>query len=158
MAHSHLVIKHLLKQLESFAEQRPERDVRPEWLSHFVQQVAELFAPLSGVGRVGYECQFDETCWEARMYLGTLEIVGGKEDGQAKHLSFEFDLHRMLGCFSRIEGFAWNVFSSGQSSSSFLTVQGLVGDNPVRLKLYSRPPQGTGPALRQHLDGRCEPV
>ena len=50
MAHSHLLIQHLLKQLEHHKRDREERQRRPEWLSAFVYQTAALFEPMKGVG------------------------------------------------------------------------------------------------------------
>lgn len=159
LAHSHLIVQHLLKQLELFALDREERDPRPEWLTGLVQRVAELFEPLTGVGRVGCECELTEIGWEARLFLGLAEIVGGKHDGQSRTTGFELDLVNLQGCFDLVDAVSWNVSSSeGEGGGSFLTVRGLVGPEPVCVKLYSRPPRDALPALRVRADGTVEEI
>lgn len=159
MAHSHLIVQHLLKQLELFALDREERDPRPEWLTALVQRVADLFEPLAGVGRVGCECEVTEVGWEARLFLGMSEIVGGRHDGQSRTVGFELDLVKLQGCFDLVDAAYWNVSSSeGEGGGSFLTLRGLVGKDPVCVKLYSRPPRDTLPALRVRQDGSYEEI
>lgn len=159
MAHSHLLIRHLLKQLEHHKRGRMDRDRRPEWLSAFVHQTAALFEPLSGVARVGYQCELSPEGWEVRLYLGSTEIVGGRADGQSRFVSFEFDFGRLVEGFTRVDYFRWNVCSSEEgASNSFVTLRGKIDENPVQLKIYSRPPNETGPAFRQRSDGTLEDV
>ncbi len=159
MAHSHLLVHHLLKQLENHKRDRKERDRRPEWLSAFVHQTAALFEPLSGVARVGYQCELTPDGWEARLYLGSMEIVGGRDDGQSRMISFEFDFGRLTEGFTRVDEFRWNVCSTNDGcAGSFVTLRGMVDANTVCLKLYSRPPRDVGPAFRQRADGTIEEV
>ncbi len=157
MAHAHLLVQHVLKQVEQHAAQRRQRDPRPTWLADFVQQAAAWFEPLAGVGRVGYDCEPTAAGWEARLYLGSTEMVGGKDDGQWRSNSFELDLSGLTSCFSRIDEFRWNV-ASGAAAGSFLTLRGCVNDQPLCVKAYSRAPEHMGPALRQYHDGRIQPV
>lgn len=159
MAHSHLLIHHLLKQLENHKRDRRERDRRPDWLNTFVQQTAAMFEPLTGVARVGYQCELSPDGWEARLYLGSTEIVGGREDGRAQLISFEFDFGRLAEGFTRLDEFRWNVCTTTDGSAgSFVTLRGLVDEHLVRLKIYSRPPQDVGPAFRLLPDGTLEDV
>lgn len=159
MAHSHLLVQHLLKQLEHHKRDKNNRMRRPEWLSVFVHQVAALFEPLSGVGRVGSQCEFVDDRWEARLYLGSTEIVGGKNDGYSQLLSYEFDFIRLRDTFTRLDDFRWNVGASAEGgNSSFVVLKGLVDDHSVCLKIYSRPPKEAGPAFRQNADGSLDAV
>jgi hypothetical protein len=153
----HLLVQHLLKQLESHAEERDQWDPRPAWLVDLIQQAADAFAPLSGVARVGYECEPAGDGWEARFYVGATEMIGGKDDGQFRQTSFELNLAGIAERFTRLEEFRWNV-AGGEQSGSFVTIRGLVGDQPVCLKAYSRTPEHIGPALREYHDGRIESV
>ena len=154
MAHSHLLVQHLLKQLEHHKRERCNRKRRPEWLSVFVHQASGLFEPLSGVGRVGSVCEFSEDRWEARLYLGATEILGGKNDGHAQLASFEIDFVRLSQLFTQLEESRWTVSASADGgNSSFFTMAGFVDDHPLRLKVYSRPPKEAGPAFRQYADG-----
>jgi hypothetical protein len=159
LPHTHLLVQHLLKQLERHAATRDERDPRPAWLVDFVECAAAHFAPLSGVGRVGCECEATAAGWEARLYLGATEVVGGKDDGQSRRLSFELHLSGLMQCFTRVEDVRWNV-AAGQDEQggSFLTVRGCVEEHPLCVKAYSRAPQHAGPALRMYHDGRIQPV
>jgi hypothetical protein len=59
----HLPIEHFLANLDSEEQDRSaaaKRDVRPEWLTHFIDSIADLFDPLIGVARVGFDCNFVE--------------------------------------------------------------------------------------------------
>jgi hypothetical protein len=162
-------IQHLLAQIETFAAKRENRDVRPEWLTRFIDDVAQLFEPLCGLGRVGFDCQFTEDCWLVGIYLGSTEIVGGCHDGKTYFTNFTFDLRALIGKFAEISEFCWNALPETQSfdeapdshpprDRSYLTIAGIVGGNRIRLNLFSVPPDGVGSALRQCADGAYEPV
>ena len=157
MHHSHLLVHHLLKQLENHKRDRRERDRRPEWLNEFVQQIAMLFEPLSGVARVGYQCELTSDGWEARLYLGSTEVVGGREDGRSRLISFEFDFSKLAEEFTRLDEFRWDVCTTSDGSAgSFVTLRGLVDEHLICLKIYSRPPCDVGPAFRELPDGTLE--
>ena len=157
MPHPHLLVHHLLKQLENHKRDRRERDRRPQWLNTFVNQTAAMFEPLSGVARVGFQCELTPEGWEARLYLGSTEIIGGRDDGRAQLISFEFDFGQLAEGFSRLDEFRWNVCTTVDGSAgSFVTLRGLVDAYPVCLKIYSRPPQDVGPAFRLLPDGTLE--
>ena len=157
MAHSHLLVQHLLKQLEQHRRERGDRQRRPDWLDVFVHQTAALFEPMTGVGRVGSQCEYTNDGWEARLYLGSTEIVGGKDDGHFQLISFELDLLRLSESFTRLDEFRWSVGAAADGgNSSFITLRGQVDDNSVLLKIYSRPPKEAGPAFRQHADGSVD--
>ena len=159
MAHSHLLVQHLLKQLEHHQRDRRNRQRRPEWLSVFVHQTAALFEPMTGVGRVGSQCEYTDDGWDARLYLGMTEIVGGKDDGHSQLIGFELDFVRLRESFTRLDEFRWNVGAAENgSNSSFITLRGFVDHNKVCLKIYSRPPKEAGPAFRQHTDGSLDPI
>lgn len=157
MPHAHLIVQHALKQVDLMVSQRGQRDPRPAWLAEFVQRAAEWFEPLAGVGRVGFECEPTEAGWEARLYLGSLELVGGKDDGQWKPQSFELNLLGLRDCFTVIDEFCWNV-AAGEAGGSFITLRGLVGEHDLCLKAYSRAPHRAGPGMRQYHDGRIQPI
>ena len=92
-------------------------------------------------------------------YLGSTEIVGGKDDGHSQLLGFELDLSRLTESFTKVDEFQWYVGASAEgSNSSFMSVTGSVDDNKICLKVYSRPPKEAGPAFRQHADGSLDPV
>lgn len=155
VAHSHLLVQHLLRQLERHAAECRDRNRRPEWLASLVDSLADLFEPLAGISRVGYDCEYVDDAWEARLYLGPTEIVGGKHDGAQRHLSFEVDVQGVLNLLERVHEVRWTV-SGGDANSSFLTVTGESSEEPVRIKLYSRAPRDAGPALRELPDGSLE--
>jgi hypothetical protein len=152
-------VNHLLKQLELHKRDRKERDRRPTWLVAFIHQTAGLFEPLSGVAKVGFQSELTPNGWEVRMYLGGTEIVGGRDDGQTRFNSFEFDFGRLTEGFTRVDDFRWTVCASiDGSTGSFLTLQGQIDSHPIRLKIYSRPPVEASPAFRQRSDGTLEEV
>jgi hypothetical protein len=158
LAHSHLLVKHLLKQLEHHKRDRHRRRRRPDWLVAFVHQVSALFEPLKGAGRVGSQCEYTDQGWEARLYLGSTEVVGGKNDGHFQLVSFEFDFLRLQETLTRLVDFHWTVAAADGVNSSFVSLRGYVDEHPVCLKIYSRPPADAGPAFRQNADGSVETV
>lgn len=108
---------------------------------------------------MGAQCEYTELGWEARLYLGSTEIVGGKHDGHAQWISFEVDFVRLREIFTRLDEFRWNVGASlDGGNSSFIVLKGFVDHNPICLKIYSRPPQEAGPAFRQNADGSLDTV
>jgi hypothetical protein len=156
-------LQHLLKQMETYNARRSQRDVRPAWVTEFINSVAELFEPLDDVGRVGFDCQITEDRWDVGMYLGSTEIVGGKHDGRDRHTAFEFDLLTLQHLFEQVYAFDWTAFPSdldGHKSPArcVVTVDGLVGANPLRLRILSVPPDDAGPGFREYPGGRCEPA
>lgn len=155
----HLFVQHLLKYLEFQAAERADTDARPPWLTELIERAADQFAPYAGVGRVGFECEPAADGWEARLYLGSTEVVGGPEDGQWRQASFELNLAGLTACFTQVDELRWNVAASGADcSSSFLTVRGRVGEHAVCVKAYSRAPARLGPGLREYQDGSIVPV
>jgi len=162
VSHSHLSPRHLLKQIESDRSKRTNRDIRPRWLTELVEFAADLFDPLSEVARVGFDCQLAEDGWSVVLYLGAVEQVGGKHDGQSQHVGFQFDVRPLLERFTRVDELSWNVLPDGPEPAaaprSLLVLEGIVSDNRVRLTIRSAAATGIGPGLRQLPDGRFEAV
>src|SRR5579863_2407420 len=134
MSRSHLSVRHLLKQIESDRSKRVKRDIRPEWLIALIEYAAELFEPLTGLGRVGFDCRMGEAGWDVALFLGAIELVGGKEDGLTQHVDFRFDLAPLLERFSRIDEVSWTVVAPPESANdsmprSIFTLGGLVGES-----------------------------
>lgn len=153
-------IEELLLQMEQYRLRREQRDFRPEWLKRFVQQASAVFEPLTHVGRVGYDCQFDERGWTVCMYLGTTEIVGGAKDGQIDHASFRMDLNSVTSLFSLVSRFEWYSLPAESSNPgserirSLVCLHGIVaGAHEVRLELLATPPDFVGPGLHCRPDG-----
>jgi hypothetical protein len=153
----------LLHQIDSQDPNRPSRDIRPDWLTSFIDDAADLFEPLPGVARVGFQSELSENGWVVGLYLGRVEIIGGRHDGETQPVNFEFDLRALLGRFQVVDEFVFGAFPRSHdapsvSARSFVTIAGIVGENPLRLQIYSLPPDHAGPGLKEFADGRCEPV
>jgi len=163
MSHSHMPVRHLLRQVEIYRSKRQQRDVRPEWVTALIERVADQFEPLADEGRVGFECQLVEDRWVIEMYLGGSEFVGGPRDGQMRYTNFQFDLHNLLDAFEVIDRFRWNAFpeklddDEGLPRSSVM-IEGRTDGNMVRLHVYSFPPDDAGPGFQEYPDGRVQPV
>ncbi|MFN9718738.1 MAG: hypothetical protein ACK58L_08605 [Planctomycetota bacterium] len=151
-------IEELLEQMEQYRSRRELRDCRPNWLKDFVQLAALQFEPLTSVGRVGYDCQFDERGWTVCMYLGTTEIVGGAKDGHIDHAGFRMDLLALPALFHKVTRFEWysveDPANSEGRSKSLICVHGMVSSgNEVRLELMAVPPEIVKPGLHCRPDG-----
>lgn len=158
MAHSHLVIRHLVQGLE--ARGRDAIDIRmPEVIENFVTAVADLFEPFSGAARVGYECNFADDSFEISMFVGAREIVGGQFDGRQEPQNFRFNLQGLFDRFDSIQSLLWNAMPHSPMNDgglSFVVVEGLVQGHTVRLQLHPTAPEEMGPAIREYTDGTVE--
>ena len=162
-------IEELLQQMEEYKTRREQRDHRPQWLTRFVTSVAELFEPLTDIGRVGYDCQADELGWLVTMYLGTTEIIGGPKDGQIEHASFKIDLSRIVALFRRLDRLEWysvantNADQFDETTRSLVSAHGTLDeDQCIRLELLHVPPKYVSPGLNRrtsHIGGedQCRP-
>ena len=170
MSQHHLPIEHFLQRLETaeqdrsdLAGERAKKESRPEWLTHFIDSVADLFDPLIGVARVGFDCNYTDDAWVVGLYLGSYEIVGGRHDGEARHINFEFDLQQLMAHFNKVSELVWSAFPSPRDTRSswarsYVTIAGQVADQTVRLQVFSVPPVHAEIGMRRYPDGRFEPV
>ena len=165
MSHSHIPVRHLIRQLDGLRSQRRTRDRRPAWLVEFIDSAAEWFNPLAGVGRVGFDALPVDGRWEVALYLGSTEVVGGPQDGESRPAAFSFDLRGLMRSFSRIDQLSWTaepgppgVDGAPGRIEARVTIAGLVGEQPVVLQICSLPPQEAGPGFRQYANGRCDAV
>jgi hypothetical protein len=156
--HSHLAVRHLVRELE--IKGRPARRLAvPEWLKTLLCDASEDFNPSTDSSRAGYECRLTEQGWEASLFLGTSEIIGGARDGQLQPTGFQLDLLSLMKRFDRIDVLDWNAMPArGDSAAdgSFVTLEGVACGEPLRLHVLATPIDGTAPGLRRHQDGRVE--
>jgi len=164
LSHSHLAIRHLVRKLEKQEERRAAKPQLPAWLTQFVDRLSQRFEPFSGVARVGFECMQAEKVWELAIFLGEMEIVGGAEDGEMRPINFRFDLKSITSEFEEVQSIFWNAFPNSHvcfdsmADLSFLTIEGVVQSQTIRLQLHAGPPDSIGPGMREHSDGRLELV
>ena len=162
MPHAHLTVSHMLKQLETHREQRMSRDRRPGWLTTIVNDAADLFDPVDGLGRVGFDCRPTETGWTAVLYLGSEECVGGPDDGRTRPADFRFDVRGLTKLFDVVEEIAFDACPSivaGDEPTAAgvrLTVQGTIAGNALTLHVHAVPPETAGPGFRRYPNGRRE--
>ena len=149
-------IEELLQQMEEYRSRREQRDRRPEWLTQFVTNVADLFEPLTDIGRVGYDCQADEQGWLVTMYLGTTEIIGGPRDGQIEHAGFKIDLCQIMQLFASLSRFEWYSIANNHNEAfneetrAVISAHGTVNEgHPVRLELLHVPPRYVTPGFNR---------
>lgn len=157
--HSHLAVRHLIRELELRGRKRPSV-TPPAWLVVFLEETADLFEPFAGTARVGYECRQTEEGWEAALFLGANEVVGGAQDGRVRPINFRFDLRSLSERFERVDSLSWNAFpepyGEEEEDLSFLSAVGTVKGELVRLQVHACAPEEASPAMRVFTDGRCE--
>jgi hypothetical protein len=160
--HSHIPVRHLLRQLDSQRAEWKSRDRRPDWLADFINAAADWFDPMSGVGRVGFDTRPIEGRWEVAMYLGSTEVIGGPQDGESQPAAFSFDLLGLMRMFARVDQLSWTAQPGPAVADRMLearvTVEGLVGEHAVVLHVCSLPPEDAGPGFRRYSNGRCDAV
>lgn len=147
--------KYFIHQLDR--EERTQAKLRsvPEWLVGWLQQVADLFEPFSGVARAGYECFCANGTWEISLFLGQNETLGGQEDGLLTPVNFCFNVGGLQKLFSQIGNVKWNAFpdafvfrDAGFPMESFLLIEGNARGEAVRLQIQALPPDAIGPGLQ----------
>ena len=158
MLHSHLAVRHLIRELE--LKGRPSRRLNvPEWLKTLLCEAADDFNPASETARAGYECRLTEQGWEASLFLGASEVVGGALDGQLQPVGFQFDMLSLMRRFDRVDLMEWSTgISEGESgaSGSLVTIEGVACGEPLRLHVRSTSTVDAGAGMRRHQDGRVE--
>ncbi|HVJ69331.1 MAG TPA: hypothetical protein VM510_15200 [Caulifigura sp.] len=157
MFHSHLTVRHLIRELE--IKGRPASRLKvPDWLKTFLCDASELFDPASDA-RAGYECRMTEQGWEASLFLGGSEIVGGAQDGQLKTIAFRFDLQSLFRRFDRVDVVEWTSLpadAEGADNLSVVTVEGVACGEPLRLLVRTTAVERARAGMRRHQDGRVE--
>lgn len=159
MAHSHLSFQHFLKQLQKKRTSNTQNNIQPEWVSGFVDRVADLFVPIHQDGRVGFECMLTERGWKIIMFLGLTEMIGGRNDGSAQPADFEFHLSDLTRIFDTVELLKWETYPSTSDTNprqnhSLIISEGTFENNFVQLELHSVPPSDIGPGFREFPNGK----
>jgi hypothetical protein len=156
-------VHHFIAQLDRWKAEKKQREIRPGWLTELIHRLAELFEPLHGVARVGFDCRPTEDGWRIGLFLGQTEIVGGPFDGKAEICPFTYDLQALKDEFDVVERF--QLFGmpdddphASAPPSSFIAINGRIGGQRLTVRVYSLPPEDAGIALKNHVDGRYEPV
>jgi len=148
--------------MEAWQPGQNRRDTRPAWLTGLIEEFADLFEPLTGVARVGFDSRLEDDCWVVRMYLGTTEIVSGPRDGQTQAMPFELNLQKLFSRFQNVDEFFWSVFPDSaediDEAQAYITLSGSVDQNPIRFHLFAIPPAEAGPGMRVYPDGHFDPV
>ena len=119
---SHPPIEDLLEQLEEYRVRREVRDGRPDRITDFITEIAEAFEPLHGVGRVGFDCRVEPSGWLISMYLGSTEVVGGRDDGLKNHAAFNFDVDAAVALFSIVDCVQFTSQPSANGVDSGVTI------------------------------------
>ncbi len=158
MAHSHMSFQHFLKQIQTKRNSKKQTNIQPEWVSAFVDQVADLFVPLDKDGRVGYECKMNDRGWKIKMFLGMTEIIGGQHDGSSHPANFEFDVSQLISIFDKIDIMKWETYPDSTDPNhyqnhSLVIVEGMLEEHFVQLELHSVPPGDIGPGFKEFPNG-----
>lgn len=161
----------LLEALDVPREERPRRDLRPDWLRDMIDCISGMFEPLAHTGRVGFECQPQNGRWHVAFYLGAAEHIGGALDGHVEAINFRFDLGSLMKCFERVDQCDWRVFPTPEAIGkgdaarddiprglSSIVVEGvaMTGNGmvePVSVEVHSLPPAASDVGLKLFADG-----
>ncbi|MFO1022202.1 MAG: hypothetical protein U0903_16150, partial [Planctomycetales bacterium] len=64
----------------------------PEWLSELANKVAPLFESYDVLAPLGCHYQEVDGLWEASLFCGSTEVIGGEFDGRRHDSKFFVDL------------------------------------------------------------------
>ncbi|QDU82712.1 hypothetical protein Pla110_44740 [Polystyrenella longa] len=163
MSHSHMPMIHLVKQAELYKAKRQQRDSRPAWLIELIDSLTDLFEPMSDVGRVGFDCQFDEGEWKVSLFLGQTEFVGGLHDGLSRPTNYQFNILPLLDLISDVEKLDYIAcpdenLQTALEVESHITIRGQHQGNPLQLHILSTAPHQAGPGIRQFPNGAVDAI
>jgi hypothetical protein len=158
---SHLAIRHLIRHVAERRQNGIGQPILPAQLAALIDDVCQLFEPLAGVARAGYECMFGDDRWEVSVFLGAQESVGGAQDGELMPINFRFDVAGLTRMFERVHSVNWNAIPCTYGADdglfeSFLTIDGMAAGERISLQVHALAPREIGPGLRQFQDGRLE--
>ncbi|MGD9853745.1 MAG: hypothetical protein AB7U20_02220 [Planctomycetaceae bacterium] len=159
MSDAHQSVRHLLRQLEERRTDRPRGLQLPEWLERFIEDVAEHFEPEIEAARAGYVCSCSDDGWRVTLFLGTIEVVGGPDDGANLPAGFRFDLEAVRSRFDRMDRIIWEAFPAGCQGNpsgvddSRVAVEGVLNGQRIHLQVSLRPPANVGPGLLKNANG-----
>lgn len=144
MSHSHLFVRHLIRQLELRGRQTRRR-AAPEWLADFLADAADLLETSEACARAGYECWPTEHGWHVNLFLGANERRGGPQDGLRTAPGFDLDVHALLSRFESVERLIWSTRQRHPEAveaapTAWLTLVGVLGGHRLRLQVSDRSP------------------
>lgn len=160
MNHSHMPVQHFIAQLDRWKQNREQRDLRPAWLQNLIGELADLFDPVHEIARAGFECRPTENGWEVGLFLGRVEIVGGRHDGKEELCDFTYDLEQLKQRFESVHEFRLTSLprEDDREAVSFVLVRGRIESQDVTIRIFSLPPEQAGIGLRRYLNGQCEAI
>ncbi len=122
----------------------------PEWLQKFADAVALQMNPVDLLAPVGCHFCLVEDTWEVTLFASSTQIVGGKKDGVLRHSRFHVDLRRVVDLFSEIWSLTWQPLSlaADDELGPHLSMEGLVAEHPVWLRILARAPKRFDPGRR----------
>ena len=141
----------------------PRKIPRPAWVDAFIADAAELFDPLSGLGRVGFRTEPVAGAWGVALFLGATEIVGGPGDGLVAPARFRFDATALAALFDApptIDLHVEPVLAAGgvDGIEAALCLSGEVAGQPLTVSVLSLPPDGAAPGFKRYAAGLEPPV
>ena len=149
----HESIEALLQQVEDYRLRREVRDGRPDEITQLITEAAELFEPMHGVARVGFNCEATPDGWAISLYLGATEVVGGRDDGKRSNTGFFFDLDAAIALFSTVDSIRFaSQPGRDDSDDAGVIICGMVDQLPIRMAIHSVPPVEANAAMRRLPD------
>ena len=150
-----------LPDLLSLAE--PRKVPRPDWVDDFIADAAELFDPLSGLGRVGFRTEPGEDGWSVALFLGATEIVGGPGDGLVAPARFRFDANGLAALFDAppvIDLHVEPVLAAHgvDGIEAALSLSGEIDGRALTATVLTLPPDGAAPGFKRYAAGLEPPV
>lgn len=163
MTHSHLPVYHLIRQIEEQKEKGTKRRSLPEWMTSFIDEIADTLEPTQGVARLGFDCKLTEAGWDLSLFLGHTEIVGGKDDGHSRVPNFNLDINAIAKQFQSLKSLDWESRPySGEISIeneySAIIFKGVIQNENLTLSVLDRSPEEIGPGMKEHSDGQLETI
>lgn len=120
----------------------------PDWMYDLLEVVAGSMESLSGPNPVGFMYGEEAGFWDIAIYPKSVEVVGGREDGEILAPGFSLDLEGLRAEFERVDGVSWQSLGSPGGEGPHVSIEGAFRGHEVFLQVLAYAPDDTEPGMK----------
>lgn len=115
----------------------------PQFVVELVERASQAIQLLDGETPIGCHYFLNENEHEISLFVSSIEIVGGAEDGQRIEPRFIVNLISLLDVLDEIEGFSWqpNALNDQDELADYVSLSGTYAGHAIWLRILSRTPE-----------------
>jgi hypothetical protein len=118
------------------------------WVLHLVEAVSACMMADSPMGPLGCHFSNEEEKWLIDVYPTTVEVVGGKLDGEVLDPGFSLDLEQLRNLFDRVDAMHWQSLGLSDAEGPMVAIEGFYGGHDVYLRVLTYAPDDEEPGMK----------